>query len=258
LEDIQLKHIVEGALLAAGRPLDINHLEALFEEDQCPTKEEFKAALDEIASDCDIRGFELRKVSSGYRFQVRQELSVWVNKLWDERPQKYSRAMLETLALIAYRQPITRGDIEEIRGVSVSSQIVKTLLEREWVRVVGHRDVPGRPALFATTRQFLDYFNLASLDELPTLSDLRDLDDLDPELELAIAEVQGMGEASETGISSDQQTENEDSFEETTINDSENDSELEKSAETENLIQTNSADSDLSDQESTADKTEER
>jgi len=189
---------------------------------------------------------------------VRQELSVWVNKLWDERPQKYSRAMLETLALIAYRQPITRGDIEEIRGVSVSSQIVKTLLEREWVRVVGHRDVPGRPALFATTRQFLDYFNLASLDELPTLSDLRDLDDLDPELELAIAEVQGMGEASETGISSDQQTENEDSFEETTINDSENDSELEKSAETENLIQTNSADSDLSDQESTADKTEER
>jgi segregation and condensation protein B len=193
MNDIQLKHIVEGALLAAGRPLDINHLEALFDDDQCPSKEDFKTALEKISSDCEERGFELKQVKSGYRFQVRQELSGWVNRLWDERPQKYSRAMLETLALIAYRQPLTRGDIEQIRGVSVSSQIVKTLLEREWVRVVGHRDVPGRPALFATTRQFLDYFSLSSLEELPTLNELRDLDDLDPELELAIAKVQRTG-----------------------------------------------------------------
>ena len=182
----RLKNIIEGALLAAARPLDVPHIEQLFEEDACPSREEIRAALEEVAVDCAGRGFELKKVSSGYRFQVRQELSQWVNRLWEEKPQKYSRAMLETLALIAYRQPITRGDIEEIRGVSVSSQIIKTLHEREWIRVVGHRDVPGRPSLYATTKQFLDYFNLSSLEELPTLGDIRDLEEIDPELSLDI------------------------------------------------------------------------
>ncbi|MGS2724558.1 SMC-Scp complex subunit ScpB [Porticoccus sp. GXU_MW_L64] len=186
----RLKNIIEGALLAAARPLDIPHIEQLFEEDACPDRDDIRAALEEVAVDCAGRGFELKKVSSGYRFQVRQELSQWVNRLWEEKPQKYSRAMLETLALIAYRQPITRGDIEEIRGVSVSSQIIKTLQEREWIRVVGHRDVPGRPSLYATTKQFLDYFNLSSLEELPTLGDLRDLEDIDPELTLDIDQPQ--------------------------------------------------------------------
>lgn len=190
MEQAQLKNIIEGALLAAGRPLDVNHLLELFEEDAKPEREEIRAALEEVAVDCAGRGFELKKVNSGYRFQVRQELSPWVSRLWDEKPQKYSRALLETLSLIAYRQPITRGDIEEIRGVSVSSHIMKTLLEREWVRVVGHRDVPGRPSLYATTRHFLDHFNLSSLEELPPLSELRDLDELDPEMELAIEPVE--------------------------------------------------------------------
>lgn len=148
-----------------------------------PEKDEEKAALQEIQSQCEGRAYSLVEVASGWRFQVREDLATWVNRLWEEKPQKYSRAMLETLALIAYRQPITRGDIEEVRGVAVSSHIIKTLTEREWVKVVGHRDVPGRPALYATTRHFLDYFNLKSLDELPTLGDLKDIDSLNGDLE---------------------------------------------------------------------------
>lgn len=185
MDSRQLQKIVEGAILAAGKPVSVNDIMGLFGlEDAQPTKEEVLAALEDIASDCHDRGYELKLVASGYRFQVRQELSPWINRLWEERPQKYSRALLETLAIIAYRQPMTRGDIEEIRGVSVSSNITKTLLEREWVRVVGHRDVPGKPALYATTKQFLDYFNLKRLDELPTLNDIRDLAELAPELDL--------------------------------------------------------------------------
>ncbi len=179
-----LKQIIEGLLLAAGKPLSISAIAEVFLEDQRPSDEEFREALAQIALDCEGRGFELKEVASGFRFQVRQELSEWISRLWEEKPQRYTRAMLETLALIAYRQPITRGDIEEIRGVSVSSTIVRTLLDREWVRVVGHRDVPGRPAMFATTRQFLDYFNLKSLQDLPPLSEIRDLDKLNPELAL--------------------------------------------------------------------------
>ena len=182
-----LRKIVEGALLAAGQPLTVAKLSELFvsEEGAEPVaKEDIKAALEDIQADCDGRGFELKEVGSGWRFQVRAETAPWVNRLWDEKPQKYSRALLETLSLIAYRQPITRGDIEEIRGVAVSSHIIKTLSEREWIKVVGHRDVPGRPSLYATTRQFLDYFNLKSLDELPSLSELRDLDELNKELDL--------------------------------------------------------------------------
>lgn len=184
MESTQLRNIVEGALLAAGQPLNLNRLKALFEEGEEPETEALKSALEVIAADCEGRGFELKEVGSGWRFQVRTEVAPWINRLWEEKPQKYSRALLETLALVAYRQPITRGDIEEIRGVAVSSHIIKTLTEREWIKVVGHRDVPGRPSLYATTRQFLDYFNLKSLDELPSLGEIRDLNDINAALDL--------------------------------------------------------------------------
>ncbi len=172
----QLCRIIEGAILAAGEALTVDKLHGLFEEHEAPGKDVIRDILGDIAGSCEGRGFQLVEVASGWRFQVREDVATWVNRLWDEKPQKYSRAMLETLALIAYRQPLTRGDIEDVRGVAVSSHIIKTLVEREWVKVVGHRDVPGRPSLYATTRQFLDYFNLKSLDELPTLSELKDID----------------------------------------------------------------------------------
>lgn len=182
MSETGLVQIIEGALLAAGKPLTVAQLAELFEEHERPDAEDIRTALGTIAQRCEDRGFELHEVASGFRFQVRQSLSPWVGRLWHERPQKYSRALLETMALIAYRQPITRGEIEEIRGVAVSSNIIKTLHEREWVRVVGHRDVPGRPAMYATTRQFLDYFNLKTLDQLPALAEIRDLETLNAEL----------------------------------------------------------------------------
>ena len=172
MEKNQLLRVLEGLLLAAGSPLSISQLSDLFDESEKPKTSEIRDALKIISSRYSDSGFELNEVASGFRFQIRAELSPWISKLWQERPQKYSRALLETLSLIAYRQPITRGEIEEIRGVSLSSSILRTLHEREWVRVVGHRDVPGRPALYATTRKFLDYFNLKSLDQLPALADV--------------------------------------------------------------------------------------
>jgi segregation and condensation protein B len=179
-----LRRVVEGALLAAGEPLNRDKLLSLFPEDEVqPEKEDLMAVIEDIQADYKDRGFELKQVASGWRFQVVEEVAPWVNRLWEEKPQKYSRAMLETLALIAYRQPITRGDIEEIRGVAVSSHIIKTLSERDWIKVVGHRDVPGRPSLYATTRQFLDYFNLKSLEELPSLNELADIEKLNQELD---------------------------------------------------------------------------
>jgi len=187
-----LRKIVEGAILAAAQPMTIARILELFDEEVAPAKDEVLAALQDIQADNADRGFELKEVASGWRFQVREETAPWVNRLWDEKPQKYSRALLETLALIAYRQPITRGDIEEIRGVAVSSHIMKTLMERDWVKVVGHRDVPGRPSLYATTRQFLDYFNLKNLEDLPSLSEIRDLDELNNVLNLGDEE--GIGE----------------------------------------------------------------
>jgi segregation and condensation protein B len=190
--DYKLRQIIEGLLLAAGKPLSLTAIAEVFLEEERPSEEELRAALGQVAADCAGRGFELKEVASGFRFQVRQALSPWVSRLWEEKPQRYTRALLETLALVAYRQPITRGDIEEIRGVSVSSTIIRTLLDREWIRVVGHRDVPGRPAMFATTRQFLDYFNLKSLQELPPLSDIRDLGKLNPELALEDDDLAGM------------------------------------------------------------------
>jgi len=174
--DNKVKMIVEGLLLAAGRPLTLDNIALVFDEKERPDRKELKAVMHAISKECNDRGFELKEVASGYRFQVKQELSEWIAKLWEEKSPRYTRALLETLALIVYRQPITRGDIEEIRGVGVSPNIIRTLLDREWVRVVGHRDVPGRPAMFATTKRFLDYFNLKSLQELPPLSEIKDLD----------------------------------------------------------------------------------
>lgn len=179
----QLRRIIEGAILAAGEALSVDKLHSLFEEYEAPEKSIIKEVLEAIAADCEGRGFQLVEVASGWRFQIREDVATWVNRLWEEKPQKYSRAMLETLALIAYRQPLTRGDIEDVRGVAVSSHIIRTLVEREWVKVVGHRDVPGRPSLYATTRHFLDYFNLKSLDELPTLSELKDIDSINGSLD---------------------------------------------------------------------------
>ncbi len=179
-----LKQIVEAALLAAGKPLSLVRLQELFEEHARPEREALSCALEELAADYGGRGFEIREVSSGFRIQVRAEYAPWVSRLWEERPGRYSRALMETLALIAYRQPITRGEIEDIRGVSVSTNIIRTLTERDWIRVVGHRDVPGRPSLYATTRGFLDYFSLSSLDDLPTLAEIRDLDVINRELDL--------------------------------------------------------------------------
>ncbi len=179
-----LKQIVEAALLAAGRTLDLETLAGLFDELERPDRKALRRALQELAQDYEGRGIEVVEVAGGWRIQVRKACAPWVSRLWEEKPARYSRALMETLALIAYRQPITRGEIEEIRGVSVSSGIIRTLLEREWIRVVGHRDVPGRPALYGTTRQFLDYFGLKSLDDLPPLSELKDLENLDPELAL--------------------------------------------------------------------------
>ena len=179
-----LVEIIEGALLAAAEPLTKRELAQLFDDLDRPSTADITTALTAVAEGCEGHGFELVEVASGFRYQVRQHLSPWVSKLWVERPVRYSRALLETLSLIAYRQPITRGEIEDIRGVAVSSTIMKSLLEREWVKVVGHRDVPGKPAMYATTREFLDYFNLKSLDQLPPLADVKDLETMTSALPL--------------------------------------------------------------------------
>ncbi|MCQ4259544.1 SMC-Scp complex subunit ScpB [Stutzerimonas stutzeri] len=175
-EPKDLASLLEAFLLASGKPMSIERMAELFEEVERPAPALLRKALEVLDKSCKGRAFELKEVATGYRLQVRERFSPWVGRLWEERPQRYSRALLETLVLIAYRQPITRGEIEDIRGVAVNSQIVKTLLEREWVRVVGHRDVPGRPAMFATTKQFLDHFNLKNLDELPPLAVLREME----------------------------------------------------------------------------------
>ena len=180
----KIKNIIEGALLAAGRPVKLEELESLFKEEERPDRNRLRQAIEALQEDYQERAMELRQVASGFRIQVRDNVTDWVSRLWEERPTRYSRALLETLALIAYRQPITRGEIEEVRGVSVSSSIVRTLQERGWIKVVGHRDVPGRPAMFGTTREFLDYFGLKSLDQLPTLAEIRDIDSINVELEL--------------------------------------------------------------------------
>jgi segregation and condensation protein B len=173
---VEIKRVVEAILFAANRPMTPKQVQQIFPEIEQPEMQEIHTAIEAIIEDYRFRPVELKQVASGYRFQVKQELSRWVSRLFEEKPPKYSRALLETLAIIAYRQPATRGDIEDIRGVSVSSSIIHTLLEREWVRVVAHKEVPGRPALYGTTKQFLDYFNITSLNELPTLQEIQNLD----------------------------------------------------------------------------------
>jgi len=179
----QLRNIIEAALLVAARPMSLNQLESLFVDDETPpSRDDIRESLQELQSHFENRGIELVEVASGWRMQSRQEVSSWVAHLFQEKAPRYSRALLETLVLVAYRQPITRGEIEDVRGVAVSSNIVKTLIERDWVKVVGYRDVPGRPELLATTRHFLDYFNLRKIGDLPTLSEIKSLEEIVPEL----------------------------------------------------------------------------
>jgi segregation and condensation protein B len=182
MEIDKLKPILEALFAASDKPLSVSQLFDLFVGDiEQPTKDEIRKAMLELVEKHRDGGFELKQVASGYRFQVRADFETWVVRLWEQKPPRYSRALMETLALIAYRQPITRGEIEDIRGVSVSSNIIKTLQERDWVKPLGHKEVPGRPTLYGTTRSFLDYFNLKSLNELPTLAEIRDLDQFNPE-----------------------------------------------------------------------------
>jgi segregation and condensation protein B len=208
MNETDLKLVIEATLLAAGRPVTTQQLLDLFDERERPTPEQLQAAMDLLVQDYATRGIELLEVASGWRIQVRPRFADMVSRLWQERPSRYSRALLETLALIAYRQPITRGEIEEIRGVSISSTIMRTLQERNWIRTVGHREVPGRPELLGTTREFLDYFGLKSLDQLPTLAELKDVETIGVQLELpsdeapaaesAVAAEAGAGETAES------------------------------------------------------------
>ena len=186
MDNEKLKSIIEALLSATDKPLAINSIFDIFTGDiDQPGKDDIRQAIHELTEKYQDSGIELKQVASGFRFQIKPAYETWVARLWDQKPPRYSRALLETIALIAYRQPITRGEIEDIRGVSVSTNIIKTLQEREWVKSLGHKDVPGRPALYGTTKEFLDYFNLKSLNELPTLAEIKDLDQFHPELAFA-------------------------------------------------------------------------
>lgn len=187
-----LKNIIEAILLGAGRPLTVDQLLVMFDEHERPDRSVIHDAISALQAEYETRGIALAQVGSGYRIQIRETMQSWVSRLWEEKPARYSRALLETLSLIAYRQPITRGEIEEVRGVSISTTIMKTLQEREWVHIVGHREVPGRPAMYGTTRKFLDYFSLGSLSDLPSLAELRDLSAIGRELELDLSEIPGL------------------------------------------------------------------
>lgn len=183
MHEKELKNIVEAALLAAGKPLTVKQMIAVFEKGEMPEQDAIRAAIQALGEEYKGRGIEIKQVASGYRLQVKKELAPWVSRLWEEKPTRYTRALLETLALIAYRQPVTRGEIEDVRGVAVSSNIIRTLQEREWIRVLGYRDVPGKPAMYGTTKGFLDYFNLKSLGQLPPLQELRDIELINAELD---------------------------------------------------------------------------
>lgn len=204
LEMQQLKTIIEAALMAYGQPLSIDRISNLFEEHEQIARQDIREALQLLQEEAADRGIELVEVGSGFRYQAKKDFAPWVARLWEEKPPRYSRALLETLVLVAYRQPITRGEVEDIRGVSVSSHIIKTLQERDWVRVVGHKDVPGKPALYATTKAFLDYFNLKSLEELPSLAEVRDLDKISAELGLAPEAQQGDAESADVESDAEQ------------------------------------------------------
>ncbi|HEY2274026.1 MAG TPA: SMC-Scp complex subunit ScpB [Steroidobacteraceae bacterium] len=197
MSDSHIRNVVEAALLAAGQPLPVAELARLFDGGARPSTQQLQAALEALAAEYAGRGIELKHTAGGYRIQVRRELAAEISRLWPERTVRYSRALLETLALIAYRQPITRAEIEAVRGVAVNPNIVRTMIERNWVRVVGHRDVPGHPELLGTTREFLDYFGLKSLDELPPLAELRAMGDIN--LQLALAGEEGPGAEAASG-----------------------------------------------------------
>ncbi len=188
MDEKLLKNIIESAMLAAGGPLSIDQLKALFGDDNGPDKKEIREVINALQAEYAERGIEIREVASGFRIQVRESMGQWLGKLWEDRPPRYTRALMETLAIVAYRQPVTRGDIEEIRGVAVSTNIIRTLLERDWIKVVGHRDVPGKPAMFSTTRFFLDYFGLKKLDDLPPLAELAALEPIEVQLDLGTAD----------------------------------------------------------------------
>ena len=196
----KLKAIIEAALLASERPLTVDRILALFESEDSPSRDDVKQALVDLGNDCADRGLELVEVSSGYRYQVRQEYGEWINRMFEERAPRYSRALLETLALICYKQPITRAEVEDVRGVAVSTNIIRTLLDREWIKVVGHRDVPGKPALYGTTHKLLDDLGLKKLDQLPPLAEIRDLDKIPGELEL-IPQKEANGDADAAELS---------------------------------------------------------
>jgi segregation and condensation protein B len=203
MNDQYVRNVIEAALLAAGRPLASDELVTLFDERDGSNADEVRAAIEVLRTEYETRGLELVEVASGYRIQIRAAVAQPVSRLWQERPTKYSRALLETLALVAYRQPITRGEIEQIRGVAVNPNIIKTLLERSWIRVVGHRDVPGKPELLGTTRDFLDYFSLQKLDDLPTLAQLKELEDLRIQLSLPGAEPVAVGSVQATDMTAE-------------------------------------------------------
>ena len=204
MDQAEIKYFVEAALLAAGRPLSADQIKGLFDGRSAPDKREIRKAIDSLNEDYEARGLLVAEVASGYRIQIKAAMAERLGRLWEERPPRYSRALFETLALVAYRQPITRGEIEEIRGVSVSSNIVRTLMERDWIRIVGHRDVPGRPAMFGTTRTFLDYFGLKKLDDLPPLADLADWESL--RVQLNLPDVENAGETAVTvGIAANEE-----------------------------------------------------
>lgn len=188
MSENHIRNVIEAALLAAGKSLDVADMAQLFDEDGRPEKAQIVGALEQLGLEYQERAVELKETASGWRIQIRQNYGREISRLWPERAQRYSRALLETLALIAYRQPITRAEIESVRGVAVNPNIVKTLMERDWVRVVGHRDVPGHPELLGTTRGFLDYFGLRSIDELPPLAELKAMADLNPQLPLPVAD----------------------------------------------------------------------
>lgn len=204
LSSQQIKNILEAALLAADHPLSIDHCMKLFEGDmQVPERSVIKTCIEELQTDCKERGVELVKVASGFRYQTRVEIQTWVARLHAEKTPRYSRALMETLALVVYKQPITRAEIEDVRGVSVSSNIMKVLQEREWIKIVGHKEVPGRPAMFATTKKFLDYFNLQSLNELPTLADIKEFDQIAPELDFGQELPQAASDESQSSENTD-------------------------------------------------------
>ena len=200
MDQTEIKHFVEAALLAAGRPLSIDQLKGLFDGRMAPEKSEIRTAIATLNEEYEPRGIVVAEVASGFRMQIKQGMADRLQKLWEDRPPRYSRALFETLALVAYRQPITRGEIEEVRGVSVSPNITRTLMERDWVRVVGHRDVPGRPEMFGTTKRFLDYFGLKKLEDLPPLADLSDWESLRVQLDLPDVEKSGETEGAAENI----------------------------------------------------------